>query len=582
MGQETRFLFFFSEDKMSVVGHDEDIACFRDGILTSVLHDEVITDSMNLDEEQFLYLNITHFQIKRKFSVDFELEDKTCLEKNGICSARFRGLKEDVVNAKREVRGRLEKYDKHFLSRQLNNNERLLFLEKRVNDHIHCELKRRNCSYLVVKDILYVASETQRVDSFKSYLENALFVEIKRTLCDLERTIFLSDEWVNKKYPLLRNNTRKKVIVSVFGNDLVATCLPGVREQVESSLEDFLNEKIKLKIVEWKCADDIKELCLSVKKEEIMEMLESKKDEMVSISLKDDGVHLRGTDIGINSCQAMLESTIDDKKIYRTTFTASSEAVINQLSNPATKQRLQEIGKKTRCVINVKSHCKIIMKNGNIAEEDVDVIVNSVHTDTNFCARPSTVAKAIFEKGGTYFQNKLVQKTSGRMEYGHIAVTEGGGNLRCKAVYHACFDKTPTSQEEEVRKIAKMCLEKAARDGFTSLSFPALGTGVYNYSGAESAKGLFDAIIEFSDTNLLVKKIDIVLFEGARQDVRETYQREYRNRFCRDSTSALISLTKGCITAGNVTIVAENQQNIDNARKELENLLTALSTEDQQ
>lgn len=75
--------------------------------------------------------------------------------------------------------------------------------------------------------------------------------------------------------------------------------------------------------------------------------------------------------------------------------------------------------------------------------------------------------------------------------------------------------------KKEVRKIAKMCLEKAARDGFTSLSFPALGTGVYNYSGAESAKGLFDAIIEFSDTNLLVRKIDIVLFEGARQDVRE-------------------------------------------------------------
>lgn len=76
--------------------------------------------------------------------------------------------------------------------------------------------------------------------------------------------------------------------------------------------------------------------------------------------------------------------------------------------------------------------------------------MNSVHTDTNFCARPSTVAKAIFEKGGTDFQNKLVQKTSGRMEYGHIAVTEGGGNLRCKAVYHACFDKTPTSQEEVI------------------------------------------------------------------------------------------------------------------------------------
>lgn len=104
--------------------------------------------------------------------------------------------------------------------------------------------------------------------------------------------IFFLDEWVNKKYFFFRNNIRKKVIVLVVGNDLVVICLLGVREQVESFLEDFLNEKIKFKIVEWKCVDDIKELCLSVKKEEIMEMLELKKDEMVFIFLKDDGVYL--------------------------------------------------------------------------------------------------------------------------------------------------------------------------------------------------------------------------------------------------------------------------------------------------
>lgn len=375
-GPGNKVSIFFSEDKMSVVGHDEDIVCFRDGILTSVLQDEVITDSMNLDEEQFLYLNITHFQIRRKFSVDFELEDNTCSEKNGTCSARFSGLKEDVVNAKREVRGRLEKYDKHFLRRQLNNNERLLFQEKSVNHHIRSELKRRNCSYLVVEDMLYVASGTKGVDCFKSYLENALFVEIKQKLCDLERTIFLSNEWVNKEYPLLRNNTKRKVIVSVIGNDLVATCLPDVREQVESCLEDFLNEKIKLKIVEWKCADDTKELCLSVKKEEIMEKLGSKKAEMVSISLKDDGIHLRGTDTGIQSCQEMLKSTIDDRTSHRTTFTAASEEVMNRLSNQGAKRKLEEVGKRTRSVINVKNNCKIVIKTGNIANEEVRVGCN--------------------------------------------------------------------------------------------------------------------------------------------------------------------------------------------------------------
>lgn len=44
------FIFFF-EDKMLVVGYDEDIVCFRDGILIFVLYDEVIIDLMNLDEE---------------------------------------------------------------------------------------------------------------------------------------------------------------------------------------------------------------------------------------------------------------------------------------------------------------------------------------------------------------------------------------------------------------------------------------------------------------------------------------------------------------------------------------------------
>ncbi|XP_065932778.1 uncharacterized protein [Magallana gigas] len=581
---ENKVSIFFSDTKMSVVGHDEDIACFRDGILTSVLHDEVIRDSMNLGDEQFLYLKTTYSQIKRKFSVDIDLEGTALSETNGSCSAIFRGLKEDVVNAMRGVRQRLETYDKHFWSRQLNKNEDLLLKEKRVIRHLRGEIDRQDCCYLIVEDtsMLYVASVTKKVDSFRSYLENALFVEIKRNLSNMEKTIFLSDEWVKNKYIVLQTNTKKQSIVSVIGNDLVATCVPHVKDQVQIFIEDFLQEKIHLKIIEWKCREDTKQMCLSVKKEELMEMMESRKDELMSISLEDDGVHLQGTDTGIQSCQEMLKSTIDDRKFYRTTFTAASEAVMNHLSNPGAKRKLQEVGKRTRSVINVKSNCKIAIKIGNIANEEVDVIVNSVHKNTTSSVGSSTVAGAIFEKGGSGLQEKLIQKTSGSMQYGEIAVTETSGNLRCKAVYHACLHETPSNQEEEVRKMTKMCLEKAVRDGYTSISFPALGTGVYDYSGAASAKGLFDAIVEFLDTSPLLERIGIVLFQGARRLVEESYRREYGNRRCGESPTALISLTRGCITAGNVTIVAENQQNVDNARKELEDLFRALSTEDQQ
>lgn len=69
--------------------------------------------------------------------------------------------------------------------------------------------------------------------------------------------------------------------------------------------------------------------------------------------------------------------------------------------------------------------------------------------------------------------------------------------------------------------MTKMCLEKAVRDDYTSISFPALGTGVYDYSGAASARGLFDAIVEFLDTSPLLERIGIVLFQGARRLVEE-------------------------------------------------------------
>lgn len=48
---ENKVFIFFFDIKMLVVGYDEDIVCFRDGILIFVLYDEVIIDLMNLDEE---------------------------------------------------------------------------------------------------------------------------------------------------------------------------------------------------------------------------------------------------------------------------------------------------------------------------------------------------------------------------------------------------------------------------------------------------------------------------------------------------------------------------------------------------
>jgi O-acetyl-ADP-ribose deacetylase (regulator of RNase III) len=81
------------------------------------------------------------------------------------------------------------------------------------------------------------------------------------------------------------------------------------------------------------------------------------------------------------------------------------------------------------------------------------VIVNSVHTNTSGAVGQSTVARAIFEKGGSDYQTKLVQKTDGKMQCGEIAETEASGDLRCKTVYHACLPECSQNPQEVMHMI---------------------------------------------------------------------------------------------------------------------------------
>lgn len=54
---------------------------------------------------------------------------------------------------------------------------------------------------MIVEDIsmFYVVFVIKKVDSFRSYLENVLFVEIKWNLSNMEKIIFFLDEWVKNK-----------------------------------------------------------------------------------------------------------------------------------------------------------------------------------------------------------------------------------------------------------------------------------------------------------------------------------------------------------------------------------------------
>ncbi|XP_056010562.1 uncharacterized protein LOC125682389 [Ostrea edulis] len=578
MDDSIRVSLFF-DGKLSLVGHETGIRIFETEILSSILDDEVVKILMEVDREQLMYLKVIRYptKISKEFAVGVTLDEV------GV-HVELRGLREDVVNARRNVTRHLQSYKTHFWSTQLKRDERTLLLERRVRHHLNEVFQRNKCSYLIEGDKMFMVTKTDGTEVVKKRLEDALFVEKRQSLSKLEGNLFNSEQWMKSKSVVLRNNTQRQVVVTVEGDELLVTCLPHVKIEVENFLESFLNENIKSRLIEWGCSEDGKIFFQHFNCEEILELAKSKEDSIMSISVEDDGIHVKGTESGITDCQQVLATIVNKVQCCRAEYaTFSEEEVVEHFTSSAGKRSLQEIGQRTRSVIHLKHCCKIHIKHGSIASEEADVIVNSVHTNTAVSVGQSTVAGAIFEKGGGDYQNKLVQKTGGRMQCGEIADTEASGNLRCKTVYHVCLPECSQKPQEDVHDIAVKCLKKAQQENYTSLSFPALGTGVYKYPGNLSAKGLFDAIVEFT-TNTSSTSLDtvtVVLYEESTRNVIEAFEQEYNRRRWTGSDSPLVPLKRGCITCAKFTIISESEKKREEAKKKIDAEIATISQKTQ-
>ncbi|XP_062599550.1 uncharacterized protein LOC134261093 [Saccostrea cucullata] len=565
----------FFDKKLFLAGHEADIVVFERDILSSILKDQVVRDSFSIEQEQVTYLKVMHYreEISKEFSVDVVFEEEG---ESGIVA--LHGLREDVVNVQRNISRCLQNYHKRFWARPLKRNEQCLVQEKEVKRHLKQVFKKHKCPYFIPDDCLslYVTSKISDMDILKEKLENELFVEMNQSLSKVEKVLFESEQWV-EHYNILRTNTKKQVIITVEGDALLVTCLPQVQIQVQSCLEGFLGERIKSEMMEWGCSVEAKEMAQYVKREKVFQIMNTMEDSIKEISMEDDGIRLKGTKIGIEKCKQELKTFISNVKYKRGAFAVASQEVVNHFLTPGGKGQLQEIRRETRSVIHLTNFCKIKVEQGNIAEDDVDVIVNSVNIDTSSTVAQSTVAKAIFEKGGDEIQNRLVQKTSGRMQYGDVVETEAGGRLLCKVVYHACLPASTDQSQKEVKDIAMECLKRAGGDRHTSISFPALGTGTYGYPPDSAAKGLLDAIVEYTrNTPSLLEKVTIVLFAESKKSVKEAFQQEYQRRCLVESGSTILTLERGYIASGKFTVVSESEPNLQEAKRRIDELIATI------
>lgn len=120
---------------------------------------------------------------------------------------------------------------------------------------------------------------------------------------------------------------------------------------------------------------------------------------------------------------------------------------------------------------------------GDITERNVDAIVNAANS---YLQHGGGVAAAIVKKGG-----RIIQQESNKIGYVPVggAVMTSAGNLRCKAVIHTVGPRMGEGNEDyKLKQAIDNVLRLASKNGFTTISIPAISSGIFGFPKDRCAK----------------------------------------------------------------------------------------------
>ncbi|XP_047012139.1 poly(ADP-ribose) polymerase family member 14-related sequence 1 isoform X2 [Ictalurus punctatus] len=176
---------------------------------------------------------------------------------------------------------------------------------------------------------------------------------------------------------------------------------------------------------------------------------------------------------------------------------------------------------------------------GDITKETTDVIVNS--SNDNFTLK-SGVSKAILDGAGPNVEAEC--QLLGEQQNNGLIMTQQG-NLQCKKIIHV----SATSNLATIQKRVKQALKMSVKQGFTSIAFPAFGTGQGGVNAGHVADCMMDAVVDFltQTPQSSLKMVRIVIFQAPMLvDFHQSMvKREATEKQKNDSTwSKLTSFTK--------------------------------------
>lgn len=158
---------------------------------------------------------------------------------------------------------------------------------------------------------------------------------------------------------------------------------------------------------------------------------------------------------------------------------------------------------------------RLIVKTGNIAEEDSDAIVNAANWTL---LGGGGVDGAIHSAGGEKILRECEEIR--RVQYPKglptgLSVITNGGNLKARFVIHTVGPIYGIDKENEARQLAdcyKHSLALAIEHDLRTIAFPSISTGAFHYPKHEAARISSQAVKEFLDADSHLETVRLVFF----------------------------------------------------------------------
>ena len=165
---------------------------------------------------------------------------------------------------------------------------------------------------------------------------------------------------------------------------------------------------------------------------------------------------------------------------------------------------------------------RIQVVKGDITQIDVDVIVNAASPEL---MGGGGVDGAIHRAAGETLLEacKVIHRQQGDCAPGHAVITEAG-NIPVKAIIHAVGPvwRGGGHHEEELLALTyRSCLDLAAANGYHSIAFPAISTGVYGFPKQQAARIAWDTVYRYIGLRPLPGRVTFVCFD---EETRQIYQ----------------------------------------------------------